>query len=255
MNKLLILLIAFILFSCRTGKDTNKSGNLSKDKEFVISQIDKNKFDFKNINCKFNINFISEKKDITVSGSLRIAKDSIIWASITPALGIEVARIIITKDSFKLINRLSSDFISESINNIDNLINSKIDFQQIQALLIGNIIFSIDKKYTLTTDNNNYKLKNNNKNSNSDYTLTIDSQNFRIVKSEFVDKTKKNKLNTTYSDFRKINELYIPYNQKFQLETDKNIEANIEFTSITIKDSLDFPFNIPKKYKKSSLIK
>ncbi|HAR20844.1 MAG TPA: DUF4292 domain-containing protein, partial [Cytophagales bacterium] len=41
--------------------------------------------------------------------TIRIRKDSVIWISVNPALGIEVVRALITKDSIFVIDKIHKD--------------------------------------------------------------------------------------------------------------------------------------------------
>ena len=50
-----------------------------------------------------------------INAQLRMRKDSVIWISASAFLGIEAARLLLTPDSFKMINRLNSTYISSDI--------------------------------------------------------------------------------------------------------------------------------------------
>ena len=52
--------------------------------------------------------FVNEKA-IPLNANIRMQKDSVIWISATALLGIEAVRLLITPDSFKMINRLISE--------------------------------------------------------------------------------------------------------------------------------------------------
>ncbi len=66
-------------------------------------------------NSKDHPRYYSARADVSMQGSsgkrsfranVRMVRDSAIWFSITPALGIEVARVLLTGDSLKLLDKL-----------------------------------------------------------------------------------------------------------------------------------------------------
>ncbi len=73
------------------------------------------------------------------SANLRIKKDSAIWISISPALGIEVARVLITPDSLKFINRINGTYFKGDFKYLNELLQIEVNFKMIQAILLGNV--------------------------------------------------------------------------------------------------------------------
>jgi hypothetical protein len=69
----------------------------------------------------------------------RIARDSVIWLSISPALGVEVARLMLTQDSVFLMSKVPGDrfFYNGTYEAIELWAQTPLDFTDIQALLTG----------------------------------------------------------------------------------------------------------------------
>ncbi|MBK7856213.1 MAG: DUF4292 domain-containing protein [Bacteroidetes bacterium] len=88
-------------------------------------------------------------------------RDSVIWISISPALGIEVARVLITKDSVKVIDRLSNKYKLTDYKYLNDLLRMNVDFDIIQGVLTGNLfsykrnrlssVYLEDKYYILSS--------------------------------------------------------------------------------------------------------
>src|SRR5688572_8544952 len=55
-----------------------------------------------------------EKPDEKLASAvtIRIKKDSVIWVSVVPALGIEVARVRITPDTIQILDRLHKEYLA-----------------------------------------------------------------------------------------------------------------------------------------------
>ena len=107
----LLIAIIFILCSCSTNKTTSSLRTLSAN--HIIREIEDNRFEFDNLDTKFNVRL--EGNNIGLKGQLKMKNDSVIWISLSLKLGIEVARVMITEDSVKLINRTNKTYFSESI--------------------------------------------------------------------------------------------------------------------------------------------
>jgi hypothetical protein len=72
-----------------------------------------------------------------VAGAIRIRRDSAIYISVAPVLGIEVARILATPDTVKYLNRLESSYFTGDISLLNRLFNTNLDFHMLQAILTG----------------------------------------------------------------------------------------------------------------------
>ena len=103
----LILCLGLVINSCKSTRSTLKQPLKEYGFDYLYSKMLENHFDFQNVNAKFNISYQQDKDKTDLRGQLRIKNDSVIWISFSPALGIEGARILLTNDSVKFINRLT----------------------------------------------------------------------------------------------------------------------------------------------------
>lgn len=71
--------------------------------------------------------------------TVRMARDSVIWASITPALGIEVARLLIRPDSLFLLSKIPGNafYTAEPLAHLQAWTGADLDFRDLQDLLSG----------------------------------------------------------------------------------------------------------------------
>ncbi|MFO8088103.1 MAG: DUF4292 domain-containing protein [Bacteroidales bacterium] len=72
-------------------------------------------------------------------GTMRMQKDSVIWISLSPGFGFEVARVLMTPDSLMFLNRLNKTFLKEDYKALRELVGFEIPFSALQNLLIGNL--------------------------------------------------------------------------------------------------------------------
>ena len=92
--------------------------------------------------------WISMKVEAEVSGperndnfkaTVRMAKDSVIWMSLTPALGVEVVRVMLTQDSVYMFSKIPGNkfAFSGSYESISEWIGTPMSFGNVQDLLTG----------------------------------------------------------------------------------------------------------------------
>lgn len=243
MNRLWLLAFSFWLLalgSCSTNKNVSSLRTLSAN--HIIREVERNQFEFDNLETKFNVK-VKGDNSIGLKGQLRMQNDSVIWISLSLKLGIEVARVMITEDSVKFINRTNKTYMAESINNFQERLPSEVTMDLAQNLLVGNdILLSKNDKFKVTIEDNNYKLESD-KN-----TFMVTPKTFKVKsyqQSAISSQLTEAKVN--YDNFQEVNGRLLP--TRIILNTDIfNIE--IDYSEIKVGEKLEFPFNISKKYNK-----
>ena len=91
------LLVFLIAGSCSTKRQIIKEPLKEAKSTILLEELAKSELQFDWFSAKFSIEYIYDKKLTDFKGQIRIRKDSIIWLTFTPALGIEMARIKITE--------------------------------------------------------------------------------------------------------------------------------------------------------------
>jgi len=83
-------------------------------------------------------------RNVNAYATVKWKKDSAIWASITIALGIEVARVLVRPDSIFILNRLEKTYTSRDLRYLNNYIPlGNISFDQFQNLLTGKALVPV----------------------------------------------------------------------------------------------------------------
>ncbi|MCF8297498.1 MAG: DUF4292 domain-containing protein [Saprospiraceae bacterium] len=263
----LLLVIVLLFFgSCRTRKEIIEPIK-AKDEgaEYLFNQLKKNELKFDWISAKFSTNFIADKKSNSVSGHIRMCCDSAIWVSLSPALGIEIARVLITVDSVKLLNRINKTYFVGDFKYLNELLNTDLDFDILQSLIVGNDftyyendVFKarvFNKLYHLSTVGRR-KLKKYVKNEQEDLRVLVqdmflDPETYKIQKLILKIIQKENrKLEANYSNYRAVQNQLFPHTVKYNVISEKMIDIKINYSNVTLDEEQSFPFKIPEKYSK-----
>jgi len=194
------------------------------------------------------------------SANLRIKKDSAIWISISPALGIEVARALITPDSLKFINRINGTYFKGDYKFLNELLQIEVNFKMIQAILLGNVYlhYSIEQ-YIRDRENSELVLSTFKKRRiRRDIDVEIpqiltqeiwfSSLQNKIVRMEMQDYRPVRKFTVNYLQFEMVDELNMPNKLIITAQADKHVKIDLEYSRMTINKELNLPFNIPENY-------
>lgn len=249
MNRLLILIstvsLTLILASCKKELVGTKSIDKSR---FKVADID---FDY--FNGRTKVKYREGDKRINGTAHIRIKKDSIIWISVSPSVGIEVTRFMITPDTVLILNRLDKVFYKLGFEEISKYFSFNVNFTMIQGILLGNLTSPINEETDIQKEGDFYFIRQDGG------ALDIQSYvNAKTMKVETVlinEKSTNNFLTLKYSEFGNLSKALFPFNCLINL-TYKSKKGPL-VTSITLKYAkaeipdkpLKFPFNIPKKYE------
>lgn len=273
-NKSFLLLILIggalaFLSSCNTSRKLITHSELKKKSFSVLyNNMEKNQVKFNYLNARLAIKFQKEgKKGTNLKGWLRISNDSIIWLSIIPAFGIEVARAEVTPDSLKLINRMKKTYLLGDFHLLDSLLHTSLDYNVLQALLTGNDFNGYQmQSHSAGVDGQNYVLLiksrkiirkigpfYNGEQSELIQKIWLNPDNYRLKKLDVVEKVKGHKANRIqvfYDSYQTVNGQLFPENMRVVFFSKPKAEINITFKKIVLEKELSFPFIIPNTYKK-----
>lgn len=267
-----LFMLFFFMWSCKAPKPALNPGTgpatgmlESQSVQDLLDKVDSSRFNPEWMNGKASVTTISEGNETSFTINLRIRRDSVIWVSITPLLGIEVARVLITPDSVKFIDRLHKRYESGSIEYINRLLDMKVNFEIVQALLWGNFfaykknenrfnsVYTEDELYivsSLTKRKLKRSLEEIDPNKPVIQDVYVHSRDFRVRTIEVDDQKIGKQLVTKYEDMRITPHGLFPFRSSTHVYAEKEIEIRIEYGKINTGEVQEFPFNIPNDYEK-----
>jgi hypothetical protein len=265
--KLLIpggLILLLLLSACSAKRHIIKEPLKEAKATYLLEELAANELQFDWLTAKFSIDYIYDKKLTEFKGQLRIRKDSIIWLSLTPALGIEAARLKITNDSIFFMNRISKIYLKGDYSYLNDYLQTNIDFDILQSIIIGNDFQFYEKsKFKATIDGQEYKLSTTERHKlkkfmKADETdakafyedIWLNPETFKISKVSMKEITNDKKLDAFYSDFRDISGQLFPFDIIFEITADEKVTVKVNYSRINLDEPQSFPFSIPSKYER-----
>lgn len=205
--------------------------------------------DFTTFKGKAKMNYSGGGMSQDFTANIRMAKDSIIWIHVTAGMGlVNVARILITPDSFSLLNYLDKTGMKLHISEANQLLPAQVDFKTLQSFIIGEVLQTPYQRVAATQDMGD--------------TWVMDIQGLntnQVVNYSKADSTINNlqvlSTNGGFAGVIQFANYTIISSRKFALNRDININSNNElhhldmiFNNATFDEVLDFPFAIPDSY-------
>jgi len=258
------LLLLILVTSCSTQRKIIRLPIKEEGPEYLFKKLKEHEFQYDWLTAKFSSVYKNRGQKNSFNGQIRIRKDSVIWLSFSPALGIEAFRMMLTQDSVKFINRMNNTFFAGDYNYVNKYLNTNIDFDIIQSFLTGNdLSFYENEKFRAGIENGIYKLatagrmklKKFVRNSQENLrvliqSIWIDPESFKITHAVVKEIREPNiQLEANYSSFEKIGDQLFPKDMFFAISADNNLSVNVNFSKIGIGTPQSFPFKIPQSYR------
>ena len=284
MNKYLFILLIPVLFSCKSKEVIVTQEPLKeRSQAFLIRHIDKNKFDFEWLGMKLDAEFTNGDDQQGFKATVRMRKDSAVSVSVSPALGIEVLRLIVDKDSLKMVSDIPGNryvFLG-SVDQLSALAKIDLDVSTLQDLLIGNpiglsreegkmksgielqdveyytLVSRLSRRVRRATESqdslSNHEGRRISKRlEDNDWISSkfwIESNNYKIVKCELTDIRTRRMVQINYSDFDEEDLSHYPHKCNIQIDDIKG-KTSLDFRIIRLntQNHYDFSFDYDKDY-------
>ncbi|MCF8218566.1 MAG: DUF4292 domain-containing protein [Bacteroidales bacterium] len=261
---LLIFLSLVILAGCKSWKKTtSEPSDIEMEKLRNLSEKSvKANFRYDWLQAKISGKLETGNNNFRFKANLRMKKDSVIWVSVTPGFGFEVARLMITSDSVKMINRLKQTYFLEKYSAIKNLIGIDIPFSSFQEILIGNmpVIESFYNWQTDTIENLHVIKEKADYNSDQSYTKNVrqeyrvNPQNYKLSKIRVEQLKPQNRLiSFSYSDYQERQNMMFPAIVKGLIDDGSISKIYLNYKKLDTSEKQHFPFSINPKYKKLNI--
>lgn len=279
-NVLIAMVLSILSFSCKSKKNIVKQqGSIAlqdtsadrcrmdfKNSKSLEKRMNDSELTFTYASAKFNCELTLDSEENSFTVSLRCRKDSVIWMSISK-LGIDAARVLITKDSVKFTLGLTErKYFKGDFSYINEMLHADLDYDMIQSLLFGNSA-SFDNEedklhsgrdkasclYFLSTVRRKEAKRITQGEAQPDetfQTIRIEPDHFKITRLEFTDVEHKRSFTSDYSDFKPLDKFLVPNRISINVTAEKNMKAAIKYSRISINEPQNFPFNIPASYER-----
>jgi len=265
-----LVCISFVVLGCRSKKPVIEQTTPVVIVETPLKESSPDSLWYQILNADEPVNWFGAKVSASTvvnnqsnsfNANLRMKLDSAIWMSISPALGIEVARVFITADSVKLINRINGTYFMGNFAYLNDLLQIEVNFDMIQAILIGNsylhynvenFIADKDERGLILSTLKKRKIRRGSELELPQILtqeLWYSAVSQKIIRMEMQDYRPVRKFSVDYPSFTKVEEFTFPESMHIQAQAEKQVQIDLSYSRISVNEVLNLPFSIPKNYE------
>jgi len=272
----IVLLATFSFYSCKTKKQipkqqTEQVDTLSKCRlpfktsKTLSRHIKENELSYTWINAKAEVQTTIDGEEHNLDVRIKGRKDSAIWISIQAIGLLEIAKLLITRDTVIMVVYIKKEYFKGDFNYINKLLNSDLDFDMLQAVLFGNSAdFDEDDarmKPVVDKENCHYLLSTVRKrklrrlNTGLDslerslQIITLNPESYKIINNKFEDVSTNRSFHANYSKFHEKDSVFAPHTVDIEIKAGKKIDLKINYVRIELNQPQKLTLTIPKKYE------
>lgn len=254
MNKILGILLWLVFFasSCGISKKTGYSKRTTNASNQIIERIFNQQIEADWLTTRAKINLESGTNRIGGTGWVTLKRDSALMIS-ARKFGFEIAKIKITPDSVILVNRLQSEYYSESLYNGAASIGLPPNFKAIQELILGNLPSEIKDRPQLSLSQDTLRLVKE-----DDHQVifsTLNASKFIINEMGFIDKktgTLVQQSFNNYQPFLDARTFALDRNLTLRANNGDEIKISMSFQQPVWNQPSDLALAIPKSYNRAA---
>ena len=214
----------------------------------VFSKVAANQIPYKTLSERTTLTWDDGNTAQQFNSNIRAKKDSLIWMSLG-MFGFEGARVLISPDSFRLINKLTNEYIVRDYNFIQSWILMPVSFEMLQQIIAGEKISINEKAKLATKEDSSYVLY-----LESDKLLEkiwVDTENYTLKKILLKDKLLKQDMTITFDSYNSLNQKPFSYKRSIVIHRDAaTMKLSMDITKAHVDEELNFPFEVNEKYKR-----
>lgn len=264
------LIASLALFSsCKTKQAVSTEPRPVKLKEqqfdSLFVKMDSARFAFNWLVAKADVEADMINQSNSFDIALRIRNDSAIWMSITAtALNIEGARVLITRDSIKVLDRINKKYLISNFTEMSELLQAELNYDIIQSIIAGNFFQykEEEKLRSVYLDSTDYILSNLRKrrlrreledkdiNIKIIHDVWLDPFSYRILRTKWEDNRNNKEVNIYYSNFNNAGQKNFPFASQFDVKANKPLSIKINYNKVVVDEPQTMPFTIPEKYER-----
>lgn len=216
----------------------------------MIGKINANHIDFQWFSAKMKVDYEDNSgKNNDATANVRIRKDSVIWIQLTGLLGIEGFRVMVTKDSVKVMNKLKKEIQYRSIAYLQDLTQLPFDYNTLQDLLIGNPIYFSNNISSFKQNDNQLFIQS--VGPLFKHLITLDTTTNYILHSKLddADVNRNRTADITFGDYDNSKGKVFSKDRKLTVTEKSKLDIHMDFKQFDFDQPQTFPFSIPKNYK------
>lgn len=216
----------------------------------TLSKLDSNEISYRSFSAKVNVDYRGfDGKSYDVNANVRMLKDSVIWINVNAFMGIDAMRVLITKDSVKLLNKLDKVYTARSVDYLQFVTELPLDLYTLQDLIIGNPVYLDSNIVSYSTSNGITSMMSLGSWFKNLLTLSEPNKGLIRIKLDDVDIARSRTADLTYSDYEEKKGYPFSTKRRITVTEKKRLDIKLDFKQYEFNSDVSFPFTVPKNYE------
>ncbi|NBU70825.1 MAG: DUF4292 domain-containing protein [Bacteroidetes bacterium] len=216
----------------------------------LLNQLSSRDFESLSWSATGQIGVVLDGRRMESAFQMRMQRDSILWISLKPMLGMEAFRARITRDSLQFVNRLNREFGSYPMAKLNDLAGTRVDPRMLHELLLGLVGGMRNVAFQFSPDEPGLMSGSAGK---VTYALRADTINMRPHSLQLAGH--EGRLEVDYQSWMPIGDRRAPERLTLRAipkatESQKATELELTFSKIVPEQAQEFPFSIPSGYRR-----
>lgn len=210
------------------------------------------KITYTTFNAKVDVDYTGgDGKKYNVNATIRMYRDSIIWVSVNAILGIEAMRVLVTKDSVKLINKLDKIYSARSVSYLQEVTALPLDLFTFQDLVVGNPVFLDSNIVSYSNSGEELSLLSLGDVFRHFITLHSFDKVVQHSKLDDVDILRNRTCDLIYEKYETRKGPRFSTRRQITVSEKSKLDVKLDFKNYDFNETLSFPFSIPKNYERN----
>lgn len=244
-----ILIFLLALSSCGGSKSALKDKKLKTETlKAIVKNYDKSNPQFETMRGRLRGLYVEGENQQSVNISYRFKKDEIIWMSAKFAGLIQVAKMMVTPKKVQFYERIDQSYFDGDFELISSFLGIELNYEQLQNLLLGQSIKSINIEQSILESIEGYFQINSTYEKGLIQTILLDEKTFKIKQQTL--KMEDNEVKIIYNSYQIIDNMSFPEEMIILADNNKDqVSIMLDFKNINLNDDLNYPFRIPSDFK------
>lgn len=216
----------------------------------VQAALDSGRIAFRTFSAKVNVDYRdAEGKRYDLNANLRMVHDSAVWVSVNAILGIEALRMLITRDSVKLLDKQNKLYTARSIDYLQEVTALPLNLRTVQDLLIGNPVFVDTNVVSFSNTGGNIAMVTLGRWFKTLLNLSEPGLELQRIKLDDADITRSRTAELAYGDYQTRNGVRFATKRRINVVEKKKLDVALDFKQYGFNEEVSFPFAVPRNFK------
>lgn len=254
---IIIITLSLLLGGCRGSKKAIDSEvRSSVPIEQILNSHKAATPNFSTLASRVQVVYADGKKEQSVTVSLRMEKDRIIWIKAS-ILGITLAKAMITPERVSYYETISNTYFDGDFTLLSEWLGTELDFSKAQSILLGQSIFSLDEEdYQVSVAQNRYKVQPRKQPIDFIHSLFLNPDNYKVISGSLSQPKEARMFSLRYGDYQQVEGSYYPSDIWIDAsEKDEKTKISVTYKNIDVNPMVTFPFDIPDGFEQIRLSK